>query len=222
MDTTRTSAAAHDNAAWCDAMCRAHGTPGGFAADAWTSPVRTPVYYPDAVTLAPGADAASVLARIDSGAGASVKDSFADLDLRPFGFEVLFEARWIHRPAGPADAAWREVADPEALREWARAWDGGEGNAEVFRPALLDLPGVHLIAGEPAGSAGAVLTRTGPVVGVSNVFAARGDGWPAALAAAHDLYPGVPVVGYEHGDGLAAAERHGFAPVGPLRVWLRA
>jgi hypothetical protein len=28
------------------------------------------------------------------------------------------------------------------------------------------------------------------------------------------------VVGYEQGDALAAAVRHGFEPVGPLRIWM--
>jgi hypothetical protein len=28
------------------------------------------------------------------------------------------------------------------------------------------------------------------------------------------------VVGYEHADELAVAVRHGFEPVGPLRIWL--
>ncbi|GAA1672786.1 hypothetical protein GCM10009830_18740 [Glycomyces endophyticus] len=227
MDLLSISAAARDNAEWCDAVCASHGRAGEFRTDAWTAAVRTPPYYPDAVTLAPGADAAALVARIDSGAGASVKDSFADLDLAPYGFEVLFEARWIRRPAGPPPAApaWNRAEDPDALRAWATAWDGGEGNADLFRPRLLDHPGVSVVAGTREGdvAAGAVLTRGGGVVGVSNVFAAdgAGAGWPVALAAAHALFPGVPLVGYEHGDDLDAALRHGFAPLGPLRVWLR-
>jgi hypothetical protein len=61
------------------------------------------------------------------------------------------------------------------------------------------------------------------VVGISNVFALD-DGpdaaWPVVLEAVHRLFPTLPVVGYEHGDDLAAAARHGFEPVGPLRIWL--
>jgi hypothetical protein len=34
------------------------------------------------------------------------------------------------------------------------------------------------------------------------------------------LFPSLPVVGYEQGDNLVAAIRHGFAPVGKLRIWL--
>ncbi|MQM25917.1 hypothetical protein GFD30_10105 [Glycomyces sp. NEAU-7082] len=212
-------------------MCRAHAMAGEFEADAWASPVRTPVFYPDAVTLAPDADAAKLLARIDVGAGASVKDSFADLDLRPHGFRVLFEAQWIHRPAGapaaPTGSAWAVADDPDALRAWALAWDGGDGNADLFRPELLADPDVFVVSGLSADgrvAAGAVLNRSEGVVGVSNVFAAQGGpdaAWPVVLEAVHRLFPGVPAVGYEHGEDLAAAVRHGFEPVGPLRVWLR-
>jgi hypothetical protein len=44
--------------------------------------------------------------------------------------------------------------------------------------------------------------------------------WPLVLDAVHWLFPTLPVVGYERGDDLAAAVRHGFEPVGPLRIWL--
>jgi hypothetical protein len=34
-------------------------------------------------------------------------------------------------------------------------------------------------------------------------------------------FPGLPIVGYEHGDELAAWCALGFEPLGPLRVWLK-
>lgn len=99
-------AAARNNAEWCAAMTRSHGLSGEFGPSAWTAPARTPPLHPDAVTLGPGADPADLVARIDTRApGATVKDSFADLDLGGAGFRVLFEARWIHRAAGPPAVA---------------------------------------------------------------------------------------------------------------------
>ncbi|UBU14045.1 hypothetical protein [Nonomuraea gerenzanensis] len=202
------SEAALDNARWCDLMCRAHGLPGTFTALAWTNPSRTPMYYPDAVTLSPEATAADLLPHIDAGPGASVKDSFATLDLP--GFEVLFEAQWIHRDA-PARSAtsWQVVQDEAGLAAWERAC----GTRGLFRPALLaEARLVHA----PDLSAGAVLTASGPAVGVSNVFGA----WDGVVATAAELFPGRPLVGYE--SDPAPALRHGFTTVGPLRVWLRA
>jgi hypothetical protein len=40
------------------------------------------------------------------------------------------------------------------------------------------------------------------------------------VAAVASAFPGVPVVGYEHGDELRTALDHGAEPLGPLRVWL--
>jgi hypothetical protein len=225
-------AAARNNAEWCAAMSRSHGLTGEFGSQAWTAPARTPRYYPDAVTLGPGADPAALAARIDTAApGASVKDSFADLDLTEVGFRVLFEAQWIYRPAaGPAvkpDLAWDVVRGPDMLRAWALAWDDGGGDADLFRPELLGDPATFVLAGRSADgrvAAGAVASRGDDVVGVSNVFARDGGpdaAWPAVLHALRRLFPPLAVVGYEHGDALAAAVRHGFEPVGALRVWLQ-
>ncbi|MBR8642376.1 hypothetical protein KEF29_31235 [Streptomyces tuirus] len=219
-------------------MCRTHGVTGQFEGQAWVAAGRTPPYYPDAVTLEPGADRDALVTLVDTASpGASVKDSFADLDLTETGFRVLFEAQWIHRPAGaaaprtapePAGLVWDVVGDPDTLRDWALAWDDGSGDAGLFRAGLLADPETFVISGRSAGGsvvAGAVATRSEQVVGVSNVFARDGLGpdaaWPTVLHALDRLFPTLPVVGYEHGDDLTAAVRLGFEPVGPLRVWLR-
>ncbi|WP_371930499.1 hypothetical protein [Streptomyces poriferorum] len=221
--------AARNNAQWCAAMSRSHGLASEFGEQAWAAPSRTPLYYPDSVTLVPGADPAALVARIDTAApGASVKDSFADLDLTEAGFEVLFDAQWIHRPANapaiPSDLAWDVAGDTDTLSAWALAWDNEDGNAHLFRPELLDDPATFVLAGHSDDGrvvAGAVASRSDQVVGISNVFALDGPdaAWPVVLSAVHWLFPTLPVVGYEHGDDLAAAVRHGFEPVGPLRIW---
>jgi hypothetical protein len=69
-----------------------------------------------------------------------------------------------------------------------------------------------------------VLNRTGDVVGLSNVFTGvEGVGplFPGCVRLAQELHPGVPIVGYERGADLAAAERAGFACVRGLTVWQR-
>jgi hypothetical protein len=223
-------AAARNNAEWCDAVSRSHGVRGEFGPQAWVAPIRTPLFYPDAVTLVQDADPAALVERIDTAApGASVKDSFADLDLSGAGFQVLFDAQWIHRAAGAPsiapEIAWEVADDPETLRAWALAWDGGDGNAGIFRPELLGDPTSFVLAGSVDGRvvAGAVASRSDQVVGVSNVFALDGGpdaAWPGALAAVHRMFPDLPVVGYEQGDDLATAVRHGFEPIGALRIWL--
>ncbi|MFD7627997.1 hypothetical protein ACFV7Q_18510 [Streptomyces sp. NPDC059851] len=225
-------AAARNNAAWCAAVCGG----GEFTADAWTSVRRTPPYYPDAVTLSRDVPAAALAAALDTDSpGCSVKDSFAVLDLAPSGFEVLFEAQWIHRPAGasapagtaPPALAWSRVGEAAELERWEAAWDGGSGSG-LFHPRLLTVD-IAFLAGRDAGGrivAGAAANVAAGVVGVSNVFAAEGVGddeaWAGALAGIAERWPGLPVVGYESGEDLRTAARHGFAALGPLRVWLHA
>ena len=205
--------AVRNNAAWCDAMCRAHGIAGQADDDGWTWPVRTPPYYPDAVTLRPSATTAALLARIDSGPGCSIKDSFATLD--PAGFTVIIEASWMYRPPAPARGdVWSGVSASE-LPEWERAWGEPLG---LFVPALL--AHAQFLAARRDGriAAGAILNRTGAVVGISNVF---GGDWAAPVATAGRMYPNLPLVGYAAGDDLAAARSQGFEPIGSLRVWMR-
>ncbi|MFG2973692.1 hypothetical protein ACGFYY_11880 [Streptomyces sp. NPDC048331] len=231
-ETTRMTVlrrAALNNAQWCDAVCRAHGVSTHYDGESlWVGARRTPPMYPDAVTLEPGVPAGSVVRGVDiASPGCSVKDSFADLDLAEDGFEVLFEAQWIHRPAAApipepeAEAAgleWSEVADAEELAAWEAAFDN-DGDDRLFRPALLR-DGIVFLAGRADGRivAGAVASTGGGVVGVSNLF---GAAWAGVLGAVSDRWPELDVVGYEHGEDLEAAVGAGFTAIGPLRVWLR-
>lgn len=226
---------ARNNAEWCDVMCRAHGRPGVFGERAWTSERRTPPLYPDAVTLTPDATAGEVLDRIDrTTPGCTVKDSFGRLDLSAAGFDVLFEARWIHRPAvlaapvAPAGVTWRPARTARHLAAWEAAWSGGDDDLTgLFRPELLAARAATVLAGTTDGGtrtvAGAVVSRGGGAVGISNLFAVDDDldaAWAGCLAAVARFWPGIPVVGYEHGDVLAAAARQGCVPGQALRVWL--
>jgi hypothetical protein len=228
------AAAARNNADWCASVCRSHGIPTAVGPRAWCSARRTPPYYPDAVTLHPHAVPSDFLPAIDGTApGCSVKDSFDAVDLAPYGFAELFTAQWIHRPAGTPTAAaqalrTRQVSTPARLRDWQAAWHGGDAAPDVFRPALLGDPSVRVLAFSGHGEGlrgGAVLNRTAEVVGVSNLFAVDDRDinavWASAITAAADLFPGLSLVGYEHGDDLAPALATGFATLGPLRVWVR-
>src|SRR5215204_654858 len=79
-------AAAQNNAEWCHAFCHTHGIVGDRHVAFWSSPVRTPALYPDAVTLRPEISVERLLMGIDTNDGCSVKDCFASLDLGADGF----------------------------------------------------------------------------------------------------------------------------------------
>ncbi|WP_229924870.1 hypothetical protein [Streptomyces sulfonofaciens] len=226
------AAAARNNADWCASVCRSHGIPSTFGGTAWWSSLRTPPYYPDAVTLHQDAVPAAVLARLDTASpGCTVKDSFAACDLTASGFVELFDARWVHRPAerpapGASALRARRVSTAARLHDWQLAWHGGGQAPDVFRPALLHDPAVLVLAFHEGEEflGGVVLNRSAGLVGLSNLFAV--DGIDAdvvrssAITAAADRFPGLPLVGYEHGDDLAGALDAGFAVLGALRIWL--
>jgi len=218
--------AAQANAEWCDTFCRTHGVPGQFADDCWWSPERTPPLYPDAVTLAPDVDAADLLARIEAGAGCSVKDSFATLDLAAHGFRPLIQAEWLvsEHEHGRAAQRWSVIETADQLAEWEAAW-GEAAEPGFFRPGLLLDPAVAFLGrydDDGVLRAGAIANRCRGAAGVSNLFAADGDlesAWQAAAATAHARWPSVLVVGYDSGPSLQAARRAGFESVGDLTIW---
>jgi RimJ/RimL family protein N-acetyltransferase len=218
--------AARNNAEWCDVFCRTHGIAGRFDDDAWWSEERTPPLYPDAVTLAPGVDAASVLAGIDTGVGCSIKDSFGDLELGRDGFEVLFRAEWLRLDAARGHGStWTSIQSADELARWETAWAEAP-DARFFRPALLADESVAFLARYDADRivAGAVANRSAGAIGLSNVFDERDDLEAAYLdgaSAAQARWGPLPVVGYDSGEALDAARRAGFVPIGELTLWVR-
>lgn len=225
------TAAASNNAQWCDIVCRSHGAESRFDGDAWTSSTRTPPYYPDAVTLVPGVSVPDLLGRIDCSTGCSIKDSFASLDLTPYGFGVLFEAQWIVRPSTglsitESDLGCDVVRDRAELSAWEAGWRGDDGPAGIFDPSLLENDSVAVLAAQVDARvvAGAVLNRSPTVVGISNFFCDPSfddrQGWSSLVSFATSLSKPLPLVGYESGDRLTAAQSEGFASAGALRVWL--
>ena len=220
--------AARNNAAWCDSLCRTHGVNGVFGVDHWASAVRTPQLYPDAITLTRDASAGALLRSVDRSSGCSVKDSFANLDLTPAGFRVLFDAQWIQRaPALPPardHATWSVVGTGEDLAAWERGRCDGGAAPDTFAAALLEVDAV-IVFGERAErgfGAGVIANRSDGVVGISNFFARadRARAWEQCVATVSHAFPDTPIVGYETGTDLEQARRQGFEMLGPLRVWL--
>lgn len=226
--------AALNNAAWCDAMFRAHGLAGETDGAIWLNRNPAPRFYPNAVTL--GRDdgerqlAAVATLAADLPGGFAVKDSFAALDLAPLGFAPLFSATWIGRqpglppPQGDAGLDWKIVSTPASFGAWQAGWSGTDPSPSPFAPALLADPAVTLVAGwrGDAVVAGAALHRSPGAMGWSNVFGPAEvlpECRAAALRFALGLAGDLPLVGYERGDDLAQSLALGFAPLGPLTIW---
>ncbi len=87
--------------------------------------------------------AGPVLRRLHSRAHAGFEDSFASVDLRVQGMDLLFEATWIHRAPddgrrrdarGSAPRGWTVVRTAERLDTWT----SGHDTAGVLLPGILD------------------------------------------------------------------------------------
>ena len=240
MKDRRLLAAVHNNAFWCDTVCRTHGRPGEFLDDIWLNRQETPPFYPNAVTLSPK-ETATHLAHVERLLAAAipgewgVKDSFRTLDLAPLGFEIVFEGQWLYRdPAAPRpavaalpDVRWTAVTRDAELARWEQAWHGHEpGSRRIFLPALLAEPAITIIAGlrGPQIVAGAIASHSRNVTGVSNLFLPPAQTMAfraGCLAAIAGRFPDRPLVGYEGGDNLAEMHTLGFTATGPVRIWVR-
>jgi hypothetical protein len=204
-------------------VCFAHGTVGRFLVHTWVNAEPVPRFYPNVVTLTAGeADvteqrqAVRILLKSNLPGRWAVKDSFKTLDIARLGFEVLQEANWIRKPHPRA-------ATMVSGLSWERAKPGGEG----FPASLFSDDNFAMFSGRRSGAvvAGATFYRSDGVVGLSNVVAESDDEpavWHDLAILAASTFPGLPLVGYESGDELAAAKRAGFEIGDPLRIWVRA
>ncbi len=234
----RITAAARNNAAWYQAMFRAHGLPDDILPGVWLSRSRPPPYHSNLVAISDSQNDVMTHVRglMDLPLNWTLKDSFHTLELGGLGFEVLFEATWIWREAGLHDGSqtpgWSRISSPTEMLAWEAGWLGDAGNAGAAgRPAqfpvsLLADPNIAFFAchRDKALVAGGIANRADDVIGLSNLFVVSGDPiavWAGMINAAQVAFPGLPLVGYQHSAALDAALACGFAPIGPLRVWMR-
>ncbi|MEN0087694.1 MAG: hypothetical protein AAF737_04585 [Pseudomonadota bacterium] len=234
--------AAHNNADLYASVFQAHGLRFWRDGTSFVSPDEPPSYYAKLVTLDPAASVAqmtqiSQLAE-DGDPISAVKDSFCQLDASAVGMRVLFQAHWIWRePAaevmqsgslsGPLVAlpkGWSRVRCERDLFEWHDAWrrGGSPTDETIFPTACLQDEALTFLARRSAGriDAGCVANFSDRTIGLSNVFSTSLDDYVFAKAA--DAVAAIagkrPILGYERGDNLHAAEAAGFERLAPLRV----
>jgi hypothetical protein len=198
----------------------AHGTVGRFLVHSWVNAEPVPRFYPNVVTLTPGAadieeqrQAVRILQSHLAGRWA-VKDSFKTLDLARLGFDVLLEANWIIRKVQPKTETVSGLS-------WEREQPAGGS----FPTSLYSDENFAMFSGRRDGTvvAGGTLYRSDGVVGISNVVADVDEApavWRDLTSLAATTFPGLALVGYESGDELKAARNAGFEVGDPLRVWV--
>jgi hypothetical protein len=220
----RLSTAVQTSVRWYDDMAALHTVPTAVTDGVWHALAPMPPLHSSAKTLRPGVARDTVLRTVAPYEQAGVADSFGDLDLTADGFDLLFEATWIHHRApepGPMPAGWTQVRDEAGLDAWVAV----HGTGGIFAPGILFRSEFALMARHDGDrmSAGFVVHDAGQAVGVSNACTPAGDdlGWAEVLAVTAAVRPGLPVTDYTYGEELASALGHGFSPLGPQRVWVR-
>ena len=211
---------------WYADVFEAHGVRSRVDRGLWWAAGQPPRWHSAVKTVRPGVGTDRVLRAAAPFERCTVADSFGDLALSRHGFDLLFEASWIHRPppagTGQLPRGWSVVRDEETFARWNVAHD----TVDVLLPSLLGHPDFLFLAQEDEGDlvAGAVLHDPGgAAVGLSNTWAtdaAAVDPGPL-LACARALHGGRPLVGYAGGEELASLEGAGFVGLGPQLVWVR-
>lgn len=243
MNPSKVELAVLNNTFWYESMFAAHGLTSETDHRVWRSHEAPPPFHSNLVVLAPATTRVELevyAADIESHrrhTGWSLKDSYATLDLESVGCSMLFQADWIWRDPGLAGEFngksrlfWTKIADPIALAEWEHVWSGdGKNDGELLRvrqfPArMLESPDHAFFAGRMNGKvlAGGIANSSPGVVGLSNVFSPSEfleDTWNALALSISRAFPATPIVGYERGHDLNAAQRVGFTSIGKLRVW---
>jgi hypothetical protein len=214
MQDDRARIAALNNAEWRAAVWRSHGLSVGQAHGMWFCPHPTPRYFPNVVTIEPGAESAKQSALIaelarDAGLDLSVKDSFACPDLSAARLQPLFDARWLWRrgarsPVVARALDWRRIDNELGLGAWERAWRGANPEAGFDRTGAI--------------SAGGIAYSAARAIGVTNIFGSRRE----FVDALEELTAPTEIVCYERGGDLTSAVDAGFETLGSLRVWGRA
>ena len=175
----RLRAAVDASVRWYDDVFALHRIPVRREGGLWSALGSPPPWHSAVKTFEPGVEAERAVRATDGFAQCTVADSFGDLDLAPYGFEVLIEATWLHR--GPDDSAagtlpdgWSVVSSVEALAEWATAHD----YAGVLPPTVLDDARFRILECRRDGRlVGGAVTHDGVgTVGLSNAWGAGGVG----------------------------------------------
>lgn len=230
MRLERATIAADNNADLYQAIFESWGLRFARRSYAFVAVDRPPPYYSNLTVLSQNRtdDVLPLLRRIaDEGDGSvGLKDSFNELDLQAFGFDILFRASWIWRGAETAflPDGWVKVGDGIALAQWEIAWKraGSPTAAKMFRDALLGNPGITILGKMKDGHfvSGCIANKSSDCVGISNVFSVFQEEsiFAEATEAVASLAPYLPIVGYKSEADLEAVSKAGYEMTGDLRI----
>ncbi len=214
-----------NNIAWCEIVCETLHKEYTSNGQVWRLLSEAPPFYPDIITSTKKVTTSEVVDFMGDREILSIKDSYANLELQPAGFNRLFQAEWIFHPSvatpEPVDAYWRVIEKEEDFKKWTSA----HGSEQVMKNTLLGRNDVKIFIHENEdGISGFIANSGADAVGISNVFSngyTEGDLWSDIVHLVSTVFADLPMVGYETGDDLIAARSSGWKTLGPLNVWVK-
>jgi hypothetical protein len=157
----------------------------------------------------------------------SIKDSFGVLDLEPYGFTKLFDAKWMYlepskfEPAEEKTGLRYEAVDTvEVFENWLLAWDADKilGKGIFDYELMWDISFIAGYGGEEIVS-GCIVNPSDGVRGISNIFAPDNSvKYWSGIIDFLDLFNN-DLVGYER--DFERLRELGFESPGDLSVWVK-
>lgn len=143
----------------------------------WGLHTVAPLYYPELITTGRTTTEEDIREILKFDHIGSVKDSFAALQLEPFGFRMLFGAEWIcHPPINKQECEpqqWSLIRTEEEFERWPKM-------TGLEKSIPFDLLGNQAIKifymDHPDGFTGFIANVAADVVGISNVYSSGMDG----------------------------------------------
>jgi hypothetical protein len=212
---------------WYDAIFSMHGIATALEGGIWWALDQPPRWHSAAKTIERTAPKQGVVLAVEQFEHCSVADSFGSVDLSDEGFDLLFEANWLHhRPLPEASSAlpkgWSKLRTQEELERWNAEHD----TSDVLLPSILRDQSFEILSHCEDGVliGGAVLHDWGgQAIGMSNEWVVPGRELDveALLACVSNLHEGRAVVGYAGGYALDLHVAAGFSRLGPHLIWAR-
>ena len=218
--------AVRNNAEWCELVAHSHGVHGQWLGQAWRTNIRMPPLYPNAVSIESGIQKeilADIAAELPE--NCAWKDSFAELELTEYGFNILFEANWLALTDSlSGETAMRPasfVTSSDELAKWIAAWGETPIGKTIFLPELLGSKVRFIFCknGEKISS-GLIANHSVNSVGISNWFGNFKE-ISQCIRRAYEWAEGLPLVCYSSDSELKEMQERGFKELGNLRVWVR-
>jgi hypothetical protein len=211
-----------NNILWCGTVSEMHGASRKMSGNIWGLSSGAPRFYPDIITSSKDVLTQEVIDFIGKREIFSLKDSYSNLELVPYGFKILFEAEWIyHEPIHGESKGqeWRIIQTEKELLEWASICD----LQDIMKRDIIKKSDVKIFINWEKQTS-FIANLGADVVGISNVFSKvppNEELWVNISQIVSTKFPGLPMVGYEHGQDLLYALSSGWKSLGPLRVWIK-